>query len=125
VFEEIRKIGKLAKPYHIVKGSDYIYFCVQPTQDNMVFQQTITKPNLSLISIYNVRDNIVGYLVKYKGKPFLNISENAEGVGIFFTDNMTYKKPKVLYSNQKVRVLQFGSKDFYVSIKWKTLAKED
>lgn len=120
VFDEIRGLVKKAKPFHIVKGKAYLYFCVQPTQETIVFQQILKKRNLSVAAVYNYKDNIIGYLVEFPNqKPHLDISKGAEGAAIFFSDKLDHRKPKVVFADQKLRILNFGQ-DYFISVKWKS-----
>lgn len=121
VFDEVRGVVKRAKPFHIVKGKNYLYFCVQPTQEGIVFQQVLKKKLLSIAAVYNYKDSIIGYLVEFPTKkPYLDISKGAEGAGICFTTKMEHTKPKLVFADQKLRVVSFENNDFYVSVKWKS-----
>ena len=120
VLSEIREVVQKAKPFHIIKGKTYIYFCVQPTQEAVVFQQILKKRLLGVVAVYNYKDVIIGYLVEFKKKPHLDISSNAEGAAIFFSQKIAHMKPKVLFSDHKLRVLAFGTQDFFISVKWKS-----
>lgn len=119
LFEEIREIVKKANPFNIIHSPTYLYFSIQPTQEQVVFQQVLKKKNLSIVAVYNYRDVIIGYLVEFKDA-VLNISKSADGVGIFFSDKEKYPKPKLIFSDAKLRVLAFGADDYYLSVKWKS-----
>lgn len=120
VFDEVRGVVKKAKPFHIVKGKAYLYFCVQPTQETIVFQQVLKKRNLSVAAVYNYKDTIIGYLIEFPGKkPHLDISKGAEGAAIFFSDKIEHRKPNLVYADQKLRILSFGQ-DYFISVKWKS-----
>ena len=120
-FDEIRGVVKKAKPFHIVKGKTYLYFCVQPTQENIVFQQVMKKKNLSIAAVYNYKDSIIGYLIEFlKEKPHLDISKGAEGAAIFFSKRVKHTKPKLVFADQKLRVLAFPEGDYFISVKWKS-----
>jgi hypothetical protein len=120
VLAEIREVVQKAKPFHIIKGKTYLYFSVQPTQEAVVFQQIIKKRLLGVVAVYNYKDTIIGYLVEFKKKPYLDISKNAEGAAIFFSGKTAHTNPKVLFSDHKLRILAFGDQDFFISVKWKS-----
>lgn len=121
VFDEIRNVVKKARPFQIVKGKSYVYFCVMPSQEAIVFQQVMRKRLLSIAAVYNYKDNIIGYLVEFpKDKPHLDISKGAEGAAIFFSQRMEHTKPKLIFADQKLRVLSFQDQDYFISVKWKS-----
>jgi hypothetical protein len=120
-FDEVREVVKRAKAFQIVKGKSYLYFCVQPTQEAIVFQQVLKKRLLNIVSIYNYKDNIIGYLIEFPiEKPHLDISKTGEGAAIFFSEKIEHKKLKLAFADQKLRVLSFDDQDFFVSVKWKS-----
>jgi len=123
VLEEVRRIAKAAQPHGIVRGKTYLYFCVQPSQEQVVFQTILKKRLMQIIAVYNYKDQIIGYVVQFGAKPVLDISSTGEGVAIFFSKEdgkHQNVKPKVIFTDQKLRVLSFDNQDFFVSVKWKS-----
>lgn len=119
--DQVRELVKKAKPFTIIRGgNEYAYFSIQPSQEQIVFQQIIKKKKLNIVAVYNYRDMIIGYLIEFNEKAFLDISQTGEGLAIFFGKEESTKKPKMIFSDQKLRVLEFDPKSFFVSVKWRS-----
>lgn len=117
--EELKTISKTA-PYHvIVEGDGYLYFSIQPTQEDISLHEVAKEKSINFYAVKNFKNTVVGYVAELKKKPLvLNIEEF--GAAIFYTKTILYKKSKVIFSDQKVRIVSFDSKDYFVSVKWKS-----
>lgn len=117
--EEIKTISKNAKPHITVQGNGYLYFSIQPTQEDISLKSIAKEKNVSCYSVLNFKGTVIGYVVLLKKKPLLlNIEEF--GAAIFYTKADIYKKAKIIFSDQKFRVIAFDSNDIFVSVKWKS-----
>jgi hypothetical protein len=55
-------------------------------------------------------------LVSYTGA---KVQASGLGVAFFYSQQKNYKKIKVDFSDSRFRLLNFDSKDYFASVKWK------
>jgi hypothetical protein len=127
---EINQIAQSAPIHKIIQGKTYLYFSLQPTQEEIQFKEICRSDSIKCFEIRNFKNTMIGYLVLL-GKPpeFMNLHEY--GAAIYYTKvlgkvqdlkkaGLKYSKIKVCFSDAKFRVMAFNSKDFFVSVKWKS-----
>ena len=117
--EELKTITNNAPQHVIVEGKGYLYFSLMPTQEEINLEKLLQDNSIQILSVRNFKNVVIGYKIQFLKKPkLLNIEEF--GAAIFYTKTDSYKKPKVVYSDQKLRVISFDSKDYFISVKWKS-----
>lgn len=127
---EINDLSRSAPPCKLVHGGNYLYFSLQPTQEEIKFKEICRVSLLKCFEIRNFKNTMIGYFVLF-GKPpeFLNLHEY--GAAIFYNKivgrvpdlrkaGLQYKNIKVCFSDAKFRVLSFDKKDVFISTKWKS-----
>jgi hypothetical protein len=115
---QINELARLASPRQIVLNKGYIYFVIQNTQEDISLKSLVKTKTIQCYSVLNFRGVIIGYIVRYNKKPFLNVNEF--GASIFYSKAKDYKKVKVQFHDQKFRLLSYDTKDFFASVKWKS-----
>jgi hypothetical protein len=115
---QINELARLASPRQIVLNKGYIYFVIQNTQEDVSLKSLVKTKTIQCYSVLNFRGVIIGYIVRYNKKPFLNVNEF--GASIFYSKAKDYKKVKVQFHDQKFRLLSYDTKDFFASVKWKS-----
>lgn len=115
---QINELARLASPRQIVLNKGYIYFVIQNTQEDISLKSLVKTKTIQCYSVLNFRGVIIGYIVRYNKKPFLNVNEF--GASVFYSKAKDYKKVKVQFHDQKFRLLSYDSKDFFASVKWKS-----
>ena len=126
---EINRLAQSAPIHKIVRGKNYLYFALQPTQEIVSLKSLCQKPNLRCYSVKNFKGSIIGYVVQLRKTPEdINISEF--GVSIFYSKpkkiektekiNYKYRNLKVSFSDTKFRSISFGSMDHFFSVKWRS-----
>jgi hypothetical protein len=126
---ELGKIAETAPPHNIVRGKNYLYFSLAPTQEAISTKEICNKPNLKCYAVRNFKNSTIGYLALLGKKPD-NMTLNEFGVALYFSKvgkgkdlkkaNLQYRKPNVTFSDAKFRVLSFDNKDYFCSVKWRS-----
>lgn len=123
LLHEINQIIREAPIHKIVRGKQYLYFSIQPTQEQLVMQEIHRDNNITCYAIRNFRENIVGYCVDYNGTP--KIAPEELGIGIFYTEKVKYRGLTKLFSDQKFRLFGFDDGDYFASVKWRSNVKPE
>jgi hypothetical protein len=126
---EINQIAASPNSHLIVQGANYLYFSMQPTQEIVTFKEICRRPNIKCYAVRNFKGATIGYTVLLAQKP-LELKMDEFGAAIFFSplgkakdlkkSNLQYKRLQVPFSDAKFRIISFDSKDFFVSVKWKS-----
>ena len=120
--KEINRLARSAPTHRIIQGVNYLYFSLQPTQEEIKLKTLCTKPNLRCYSVLNFKGSIIGYVVQFGKKP-VDLNIDALGVAIYYSKSgecPTYKKLSIPFFDSKFRVLLLDSKDYFVSVKWRS-----
>jgi hypothetical protein len=124
--EELAQFSKLSGPGHILKGANYLYFSIQPTQEKVSYRKLYKDKNLTGFSVLNFKGSIIAYLIVYEGKAHrTTIDRDMMGAALFYSAGPgAHTKSKVAFSDSKFRVLTFSTpavKDYFFSVKWKSM----
>lgn len=120
VESQIRELVRGVTPFVIVQDPRFLYFPLSTTQEEVSFKRLPGSNLLPAFECRNYKGAIIGYGVELstRPKPFLEIAEF--GAAIFFGKGERYKTIKVVFHDQRFRIVQHGEKDFWVSVKWKS-----
>lgn len=121
--EKLKLLVRRSPQFKIVRDDHYLYFAVQPAQEEVTHRELLRTSKLSCFSVSNSKQTVIGYFVVLNGKPKMTLSEF--GAALFYTEQQHHKRLRVLYSDQKLRVLSYDEKDFFVSVKWKSSVQEE
>jgi hypothetical protein len=125
---EIEQVAQSAPFKKIVQGKNYLYFSLQPTQEEITIKAVYKKPHLKCYAVKNFKKSIIAYIVQLSKKP-QDICIHEFGVAIFYSKvskaknkkvNFDYKNLKVPFSDAKFRIIALDSKDYFVSVKWRS-----
>jgi len=124
---EIKALAPVAEPFRIVRGTRYLYFPLQNSQEEVTFHPVAGLPdNLQACMVKNFKNTVIGYSVAFLGRKLPVLDLNEFGAAIFFGKGTRYRAvPKVLFTDQKFRVVGFDGVDFWVSVKWKSQAQKE
>jgi hypothetical protein len=114
---EVKQIAQRTDPQKIVRGKNYVYFSIQPSQEEVTFARLGRRGKLTFYSVNNFRSAVIGYLVCYREA---QIQATEFGVAFFYSKKQSYQKLKVDFSDSRFRLLSFDSKDYFASVKWKS-----
>ena len=114
---EIKQIAQRTDPQKIVRGKNYVYFSIQPSQEEVTFLGLGKRGKLNIYSVNNFRGATIGYLVSYRDA---QIRATEFGVAFFYSKRQSYQKLRVDFSDSRFRLLSFDAKDYFASVKWKS-----
>jgi len=117
--EELRQVAQHVESQRIVRGSCYVYFSIQPSQEEIQICFLFSQKNIDCFVVKNFKNNIIGYLILYKKEPLIKSSEF--GSAFFYSAKASYKKMKVEFSDSKFRIISFDASDYFFSVKWKSI----
>lgn len=120
---KLQKIIRRAPQHQIVQGAGFLYFSIQPAQEEIHYRELVRNSRIRCYSVLNTKQNVIGYFLQHSGKPLMNLHEF--GAALFYSKQPHHKKIRPLFTDQKLRVLAFDERDFFVSVKWKSSAQDD
>ena len=115
---EVERLVRHSSAQQIVRGQGYLYFSIQPTQEDIKIEPLCRKGDVVCFKVLNYRAQIIGYLVVVRNSPRVVAQEF--GAAIYYARRKAYEKVKVEFWDQKFRLLSFDTRDYFVSVKWKS-----
>lgn len=122
--DEIKKIISGAESSTIVDSEDYIYFCIAPSYEGVRFNNLYRDEFIRVLMVLNFKMNPIGYLIYFESFPeHRKISDF--GAAFYFSKSKKkfkqYGAVDIAFSDPKFRVISFDKKDYFASVKWKSI----